>query len=225
MATSMLRSGFNKAKRAKNHVEEGLEKVRSKPWAEPLGKALEVSSKIVGAVDGFVPGANIIGGALSFGATLLNPEPSVEDLHKQLKEIQDTIEGSSNTAIILALEKAKQEFEDKIANPVGEIKVEFTEVHAQLRMVWKEVGDHNKNMTDEVSKLKDIISRTFRILVDSRFKVTVNPTSCLYYSNHFLRTASRPLTQRTPCSSGSVSRISSNTPLSCKPALPRTSTL
>ena len=224
----MLRSGFNKAKRAKNHVdivEEGLEKVRSKPWAEPLGKALEVSSKIVGAVDGFVPGANIIGGALSFGATLLNPEPSVEDLHKQLKEIQDTIEGSSNTAIILALEKAKQEFEHKIANPVGEIKVEFTEVHAQLRMVWKEVGDHNKNMTEEVSKLKDIISRTFRILVDSRFKVTVNPTYCLYYSNHFLRTASRPLTQRTPCSSGSVSRISSNTPLSCKPALPRTSTL
>ena len=171
----MLRSGFNKAKRAKNHVEEGLEKVRSKPWAEPLGKALEVSSEIVGAVDGFVPGANIIGGALSFGATLLNPEPSVEDLHKQLKEIQDTIEGSSNTAIILALEKAKQEFEDKIANPVGEIKVEFREVHAQLRMVWKEVGDHNKNMTEEVSKLKDIISRTFRILVDSRFKVSLIP--------------------------------------------------
>ena len=88
----MLRSGMNRAKRAKNHVDEALEKVRAKPWAEPLGKALQASSKIVGAVDGFVPGANVIGGALSFGATLLNPEPSVEDLQKQLREIKDTLQ-------------------------------------------------------------------------------------------------------------------------------------
>ena len=70
MASSLLRSG-----------REGLEKVRAKPWASPLGKALEVSSKVVGAVEGFVPGANIIGGALSFGATLLNPEPTLEIAH------------------------------------------------------------------------------------------------------------------------------------------------
>ena len=66
MASSLLRSGVAKAKKAKDHVEEGLEKVRAKPWAEPLGKALEVSGKIVGAVDGFVPGAKYVGGALSF---------------------------------------------------------------------------------------------------------------------------------------------------------------
>ena len=58
MAT--LRAGLSKAKKAKNHVEEGLEKMRAKPWAKPLGKALEVSGKIVGAVDGFVPWANIL---------------------------------------------------------------------------------------------------------------------------------------------------------------------
>ena len=92
----MLRSGLNKAKKAKNHVDEALDKVRAKPWAEPLGKALQASSKIVGAVDGFVPGANVIGGALSFGATLLNPEPSVEDLQKQLREIKDTLQVARN---------------------------------------------------------------------------------------------------------------------------------
>ena len=128
MATSLLRSGLSKAKKAKNHVEEGLERVRAKPWAEPLGKALEVTRKIVESVEGFVPGANIIGGALSFGATLLNPEPSVDDLQKQLREIKDTIEGSSNSVMVLALEKASQELEEKIAHPVGEIKVEFQEV-------------------------------------------------------------------------------------------------
>ena len=48
MASSLLRAGVTKAKRAKDHVDEGLEKVRSKRW--PLGKVLQVSCKIVGAV-------------------------------------------------------------------------------------------------------------------------------------------------------------------------------
>ena len=43
-------------------VEEGLEKVEARPWATPLSKALAE------AVDGFIPGSNIIQGALSFGA-------------------------------------------------------------------------------------------------------------------------------------------------------------
>ena len=42
MASSLLKSGVAKAKKAKDHVEEGLEKVRAKPWATPLGKALQV---------------------------------------------------------------------------------------------------------------------------------------------------------------------------------------
>ena len=172
MATSMLRSGFNKAKRAKNHVEEGLEKVRSKPWAEPLGKALEVSSKIVRRFEGFVPGADIIGGALSFGATLLNPEPSVEDLHKQLKEIKSIIEGSSISTTIL--EKAQQDLEEKIANPVGEIRVEFHEVRADMKNLLKNVDHSNKMMTEEVSKLRDQVGQTFVIVLDSRFKVSFN---------------------------------------------------
>ena len=59
---------MNKAKRAKNHVEEGLEKVRAKPWAEPLGKALEVTGKIVGAVDGFVPHRCQVGAGVAVAA-------------------------------------------------------------------------------------------------------------------------------------------------------------
>lgn len=68
MASSILKSGLGKAKKAKEHVDEGLERVRAKPWAEPLGKALRISGKIAGAVEGLVPGASIIGGALSLGA-------------------------------------------------------------------------------------------------------------------------------------------------------------
>ena len=119
MASSMLKSGLGKAKKAKEQVEEGLEKVRAKPWAEPLGKALRVSGKIAGAVEGLLPGANIIGGALSFGATLLNPEPSLEDLQRELREVRNS--------------------------------------DAQL--------------SNEMSKMKDIISQTYHLVADNRFKV------------------------------------------------------
>ena len=42
----MLKSGVKKAQKAKDHVEEALEKVRAKPWATPLGKALKVRGGI-----------------------------------------------------------------------------------------------------------------------------------------------------------------------------------
>ena len=171
MASSLLKSGVAKAKKAKDHVEEGLEKVRAKPWATPLGKALQVSGKIVGAVDGFVPGAKYLGGALSFGATLLYPEPTPQELQEQLRDIKATIEGSSNEFMIQALEKAQLELEEKIANPVGEIKVEFAEVRADMKRIFNEVSESSRKMTEEMSKMKDLINKTFHIVVDCRFKV------------------------------------------------------
>ena len=62
-------SGLGKAKKAKEHLEEGLEKVKAKPWAEPLGNALRISGKIAGAVEGlgcsrgkYHWGSSLIGG-------------------------------------------------------------------------------------------------------------------------------------------------------------------
>ena len=89
MASSLLESSIRRAaKAAKDHVNDSLDKVRERPWAIQLGKALETSSKVVGAVEDFVTGAKLIGGALSFGATLLNPENSMEDLQKEFIQIQ-----------------------------------------------------------------------------------------------------------------------------------------
>ena len=151
-----------------------MEKVRAKPWATPLGQALAVSGKIVGAVDGFVPGANIIKGALSFGATLLNQEPTVEDRKKELREITATIEGTTTKSILHLLEKHQQELEEKLANPVGEIKVEFEEVRADMKRIFYEVGESSKQMSKEVSKMSDLLSQTFHVVVDHRFKVSFN---------------------------------------------------
>jgi len=176
---------LSKAKRAAGHVEEGLEKVRAKPWAQPLGKALEVSGKIVGAVEGLVPGANIIGGALSFGATLLNPQPTVEDLQKELRDIKLAIQESTTKAALKALETAQQDLEFKIAHPIGEIKMEFAEVKAELDKLFKEVGDSHPRISNELSRLKDTISRTYHLVADNRFKDGIETIDAAY--NVFLR--------------------------------------
>ena len=75
MASSLLESSIGRAaKAAKDHVNGSLEKVRERPRAIQLGKALETSSKVVGATEDFVPGAKLIGGALSFGAPFSIPK-------------------------------------------------------------------------------------------------------------------------------------------------------
>ena len=130
-----------------------------------------MSGKIVGAVDGFVPGAKILGGALAFGSTLLNPEPTPQELQEQLRQIKATIDGTSNEFVAQTLEKVQMELEDKISNPIGEIKVEFAEVRADMKRIFSEVGESSKKMELEMSKLRDLVSQTFQIVVDTRFKV------------------------------------------------------
>ena len=61
----------------KKTVSEALENIQQRPWAEPLGKTLQFSGKIVKELRDFVPGAMIVGGALCFGAAILNPSPSI----------------------------------------------------------------------------------------------------------------------------------------------------
>ena len=190
-----------------------------------------MSGKIVGAVDGFVPGAKYLGGALSFGATLLYPEPTPQELQEQLRDIKATIEGNSNEFLVQALEKVQLELEDKIANPVGEIKVEFAEVRADMKRIFSEVGESSRKMTEEMSKMRDLINQTFLIVVDSRFKVRCNIRMLARLSvisgiyAFILRTVLRRLMHRTMYSSGSGLKISSSTHSSYKPALPKTSTL
>ena len=50
------------------------------------------SGKIVKELGDFVPGAGIIGGALCFGAVLLNPPPSRDKIDNQVSEIRTDIE-------------------------------------------------------------------------------------------------------------------------------------
>ena len=50
---------------------------------------------LVTGLGSVVPGIGIIGGALSLGATLLDPKPSLKDLQKNLNEIKDELKSIS----------------------------------------------------------------------------------------------------------------------------------
>ena len=78
-------------KKVKNSVTNSLEKVQKKPWAEPLGQAMSITGKVVSGCGNFIPGAGIIGGALSFGSSLLNPQPTMQELKKQLDDVNEAL--------------------------------------------------------------------------------------------------------------------------------------
>ena len=140
------------------HVSDSMDKIRSKPWAEPLGKALGVSAKIVGGASSFIPGANILGGALAFGSTLLNPEPTNRDLQKNLQ------------ALSLKLNKS-------------EIKTDFGEINDELMEMFERVGNSNAEMTSDINQLKDRISQTFRLVTETRYKVRFKFLLCIVGTN------------------------------------------
>ena len=77
---------FNKTLDGMNYVNDGLEKVRSKKWAEPVGVALAGTATICEGLGNFVPGIGIIGGALKIGSSLLNPDVSLLDLQRSQKK-------------------------------------------------------------------------------------------------------------------------------------------
>ena len=174
MMASYMRTAKTKALSAKTHVDDTLEKIRKKPWAEPLGKTLEVSSKIVEGVGSFVPGAGVIGGALSFGATLLNPAPSLKDLQRDLEQVQVALEGSSSQSEVLmrALLREQAEIKQKILHPEAEIKNDFEEIKSEMKVIFRKIGESSGKMTGTMTILKDQISQTFHLVADSRYRVS-----------------------------------------------------
>ena len=215
---SYMREAKTKALSAKTHVDDTLEKIRKKPWAEPLGKTLEVSSKIVEGIGGFLPGAGVIGGALSFGATLLNPAPSLQDLQKDLKQVKEALEGSGsqNEVLMRALLKEQAEIKQKILFPEAEIKDNFEEIKSEMKEILRKVGESCDDVTG-MRTMKDQISQTFHLVADSRYRVSYYRAVTIVYFKNILRMGSRKLMRRMKFSFKLDLKTSSSMPLSCKP--------
>ena len=100
----------------KERALETVAKIRKHPMAGSLGKALHVSSQIVKELGDFIPGAGILGGALTIGAVLLRPRPSsvspeqqaimssrvdVDEMKEILRDVADQNEEMSDALISL----------------------------------------------------------------------------------------------------------------------------
>ena len=156
----------------KKSVSETLESIQQRPWAAPLGKTLQFSAKIVKELGDFVPGAGIIGGALCFGATLLNPGPSREDLQTQLKVTQANLDQKGNSdAVMRMLIQQKKDIKYKMDNPVSEIKTDIDTVRNDMKDMFKKVGDSCDKFKGDISVIKDRIGQTFLLVADARYKV------------------------------------------------------
>ena len=168
---------MEKIKKVKASVDKSLEKVQKKTWAEPLGKTLAVTGKIVNGCGSFIPGAGIIAGALSFGSGLLNPEPSLQDLKKQLDALNIGIESISTdnasvrSIIEESMKKEIEKLEAKIANPPSEIRSDIEKIKSEMVDTMKEIKQNNDCILNEVSSIKDITSKTFNLVTDIRYKV------------------------------------------------------
>ena len=88
-----------------------------------------------------------------------------------MRDIKEEIRRSTSQLAVRALEKEQRDVENKIANPPEEINKEFGEVKIAMKRMLKEVQDLNDGMTPQMTRMKDLISRTFQIVADIRFKV------------------------------------------------------
>ena len=98
-----------------------LEEIQKKEWAEPTGTALKAAASAVSLIP--PPVGNVLKGALSLGATVLNPDPSLADLRRAKEEIKDE------------MKTAVHEVAKDMANIVGELSALRTDMEDVLKLI------------------------------------------------------------------------------------------
>ena len=121
----------------------------------------------------------------------------MEDLQKELRDIKALFEGTNSRAAQQALEKVQLDLEEKIAHPIGEVKIQFQDLRGDMKNILVEIRESNKNNSELISGIRDVINKTFLVVVDTRFKVSLSATVALLILVN-LRTALRRLKQRMP---------------------------
>ena len=148
----------------KGYVDKALAKVQSKEWAEPFGKTMAISGKILEGFGSFVPGSAILGGAMTFGAQLLNPEPTIKYLHEELKQVKELLENPNNSDFLnKTYTKANQELQEKLEQKNRE----------SLQEVLLEVTAQQKDVAQDIQAMRNRLEDNFFMLLDIKFKVSL----------------------------------------------------
>ena len=108
---------------AGNYGKAKLEEIQKKEWAEPTGIALKAAASIVSLIP--PPVGNVLEGALSLGATVLNPDPSLADLQRAKEEIKDEMKTAIN----------------EVARDMTKMGSELSSLRGDLNVVLKLISD------------------------------------------------------------------------------------
>ena len=171
---------------ATKFIEDNLEKLRDKPWASKLGLVLSETGKLVSAAGNFVPGLGLVGGALSLGATLIDPPPSLQDIN-QLKKSLDTI-AEDNSAARTAITRSIEDMEERMNSQESEVRKDLGKVQSDMMKMLVNVKTLNAEMSSEMDQIKGIAVQTFHLVVNLKYKVCSTTTfirglkSNIYYT-------------------------------------------
>lgn len=81
------RSGQSEILLTMTYVKDAKDKITSKPWKQPLGMAMLITESTLEDLSGWYPWLSILGGALIIGSSLLNLQPTMEEVNKHAIKI------------------------------------------------------------------------------------------------------------------------------------------
>ena len=160
---------INKSSVAVSYVKEGIDKVRSKPWAEPTATAMSVTAGICNALGNFVPGVGLVGSSLRVGATLLNPAPTLADLKRSEQEIINRLDGESGV-FKRALERELETLREEMKRPYNEIRQDFEAIKSEVQTCFSSMTPHMRDISESLSDVKNIINHTYQLVRDARYR-------------------------------------------------------
>ena len=108
---------------------------------------------------------------------MLNPEPSLQDLSKQLDALKIGIQNITyddatvRAVIENSMKNEISKLEAKIANPPLELRSDFEEIKSEMFDMMQEVQQNNGCIAKEVGEIRDITGKTFHLVTDIRYKV------------------------------------------------------
>ena len=143
-----------------------LEEIQKKEWAEPTGTALKAAASAVSLIP--PPVGNVLKGALSLGATVLNPDPSLADLRRAKEEIKDE------------MKTAVHEVAKDMANIVGELSALRTDMEDVLKLISDKefyegietIDAHHRFYMDGLNDL-EVTNESFKT-VEASFQISFN---------------------------------------------------
>lgn len=180
MAKVLAKKAAGKMSSSVGYVNDAVNKIRSKSWAEPTGIALGATASICESLN-WIPGLSIVGGALKMGSSLLNPAPTIHDLRRQVEELEKHMNSSSGI-LKDVLEKNIMEIRLEMEKPHSEILENFAVIKDEVQSAAKIISKDMEKIEHDLSDIKTIIHHTYRLVTDNRYRDGIEKVDAAFHN-------------------------------------------